>query len=55
MRMSSTLMSWVIYVQCCVCKRMLGTKDGHGQHGVSHTYCDTCMAKVMSDMEVSDA
>ena len=50
----SALLTYVILIQCCVCKAWLGAKDGHGTHGVSHTYCGTCGDKVMSEMEVSD-
>lgn len=35
-------METIIIVQCCVCGKIMGEKDGHGVEGISHTYCEAC-------------
>lgn len=36
----------IITIMCCDCNKILGTKPGKGQTGISHTYCDKCFIKV---------
>ncbi len=38
-------------VRCCVCGKLLGWKDGQGQTGVSHGFCETCAAKMLKEWE----
>jgi len=35
----------VIDVYCCRCGKFMFSKDGKGQRGKSHGYCDECMEK----------
>jgi CRISPR/Cas system-associated protein Cas10 (large subunit of type III CRISPR-Cas system) len=35
-------MQTILVIQCCICKKVLGTKDGHGVEGISHGYCKEC-------------
>ncbi len=32
-------------VVCCVCKRIISTKEPLEDKSESHTYCDTCLTK----------
>lgn len=32
-------------IKCCDCKKDMGEKDGNGQTGTSHTYCERCLVK----------
>lgn len=36
-----------ITVICCLCKKMLYEKDGKGQEGISHGYCEPCFNQEM--------
>lgn len=31
--------------QCCLCYKIMGTKDGAGQYGVTSGYCFPCMVE----------
>jgi hypothetical protein len=33
----------MITIQCCICGAILGTKDGQGKDGISHTVCPDCL------------
>jgi hypothetical protein len=46
-----------ILVVCCVCHKVIGTKDGHGVEGVSHTYCNDHARELLAglNLEAADA
>lgn len=53
-RMKKKMSIYEIKIQCCVCKKWLGTKptDREDQHGeVSHTYCPACQEEVMREID----
>jgi len=41
----------MIEIICCVCEKSMGTKDGKGIHGISHSYCEECLKKELKKME----
>lgn|GEM_PF-3236973 len=42
-----------ITVICCVCGKVLRTKDGMGITGISHSYCDSCKDKEIMKMKLA--
>jgi hypothetical protein len=40
----------ILVGQCCVCHEYLYIKDGLGSFGISHGYCEKCMAKLKSSV-----
>ena len=40
-------MKTIIKIECCVCHKDMGTKDGKGVSGVSHAYCPKCLEDVL--------
>lgn len=44
-------MKTIIKIECCVCGKDMGTKDGKGQTGVSHAYCPECFEKALKEIE----
>lgn len=45
-------MQTIIMVQCCICGKVLGFKDGFGVEGISHTYCKECGEKEIEKVRV---
>jgi len=39
----------VIVTRCCVCKKLMGYKDGLGNWGISDTYCEPCGDELMRE------
>ncbi len=39
--------SALLIMVCCVCRTYLGSKDGEGTAGESHTYCPACFEQQM--------
>ena len=42
-------METVIQIVCSYCQKDMGTKDGNGVTGVSHSICDECAAKILDE------
>jgi len=37
-------------IVCSYCNKNMGTKDGKGVEGVSHSICDECFKKTMMEL-----
>jgi len=42
----------IIYIVCAWCNKAMGSKDGEGVSGVSHSICQECLAKVLKEEEL---
>jgi len=40
----------MIQIVCMVCKKHIGEKDGEGQTGLSHSYCEECAAEALESI-----
>jgi hypothetical protein len=44
-------MKTIIQIVCMYCKKDMGTKDGEGITGISHSICEECHEKVMKELD----
>ncbi len=44
----------ILHVVCAWCKKSMGTKDGQGVEGISHTICEDCKKKFYQDNALVD-
>ena len=42
----------MITVICCICKRLMGVKQGHGKDAISHGICEHCLPQYEVELEV---
>jgi len=39
----------ILYIKCAWCGKDMGTKDGKGDTGVTHSVCEDCLKKVLEE------
>jgi transposase-like protein len=44
-------METIIKIECSYCKKDMGTKDGNGTTGVSHSICQECAEKILAEFK----